>query len=234
MGGNTRTPYTTLTIAKKMELLQDIDQKIGAKGDLAKKYGIARSSLSTILKNRQKIEAIYYKHERHRSCQRLKSAKNRKLESHLFCCISHMQKKQGQKITGSMMKEKALVLANLMNISNFTASNGWLTRFKKRYNISTTDMYNQDIAMINPMDSDDDDGITILLVNHDENEKKEPEELEIDDESEQNKQSVLAAIRTIGDHLSEIPQLPKNIDYSFNEVKQFIIDDYKNKFTSEK
>lgn len=39
-------------------------------------------------------------------------------------------------ISGTLLKAKARMIANQLNIENFTASNGWLERFKKRYNIS--------------------------------------------------------------------------------------------------
>ena len=39
-------------------------------------------------------------------------------------------------ISGTLLKAKARMIASQLHIENFTASNGWLERFKKRYNIS--------------------------------------------------------------------------------------------------
>lgn len=39
-------------------------------------------------------------------------------------------------ITGPMLKEKACKFAHLMEIENFTPSNGWLDRWKGRNNIN--------------------------------------------------------------------------------------------------
>lgn len=43
-------------------------------------------------------------------------------------------------ITGPMIQEKALQIAQELGVENFKASNGWLESFKKRHNIHATKM----------------------------------------------------------------------------------------------
>ena len=45
-----------LSIQTKLQLLADVDKKQGTKKEIAEKYGISHNTLSTIVKNRAKLE----------------------------------------------------------------------------------------------------------------------------------------------------------------------------------
>ena len=45
-----------LSIETKLQLLADVDKKASTKKEIAEKYGIPHNTLSTIIKNRAKLE----------------------------------------------------------------------------------------------------------------------------------------------------------------------------------
>lgn len=51
------TKRKMLSIEIKKEILCDVDRKLLSKKKIAEKYGIPHNSLSTIIKNREKIES---------------------------------------------------------------------------------------------------------------------------------------------------------------------------------
>ena len=46
------------SIEMKLKLLADVDKKLLLKKDIAAKYGMPHNTLSTIVKNREKIESL--------------------------------------------------------------------------------------------------------------------------------------------------------------------------------
>jgi len=66
--------------------------------------------------------------------QKQKSAKFPELEEALAIWISKALA-TNKTITGEIIIAKAINFANLLNIEGFTGSSGWLSNFKKRYNI---------------------------------------------------------------------------------------------------
>ena len=47
-----------LSIEMKLKLLADVDKKLLPKKEIAAKYGIPHNTLSTIVKNREKVESL--------------------------------------------------------------------------------------------------------------------------------------------------------------------------------
>lgn len=50
-----REVYTSLTLAKKVEVLREVEKGIKKKNVIAKEYGILPNTLSTYIKNKEKI-----------------------------------------------------------------------------------------------------------------------------------------------------------------------------------
>ena len=69
----------TLSLEKKIQLLTDVDSKSMPHVKIAEKYGISKSTVSVMIKNRKKIEAV-------QSCsfqpgrKRMRTSKNDKVE----------------------------------------------------------------------------------------------------------------------------------------------------------
>ena len=49
---------TCLTLNEKRQILAEVDRKVKSKTEICKEYGLAKSTLSTFLKNREKIENV--------------------------------------------------------------------------------------------------------------------------------------------------------------------------------
>jgi len=101
---------------------------------LAKLFNIPRTTIAGILKGKEGIEsAIDAGHEVKRS--RLSKGKYLDVEKALLAWCS-LQRSTGQNVNGVIVKRKAKELADLLNIDDFRASNGWLENFKHRHHLS--------------------------------------------------------------------------------------------------
>ncbi|GFW68330.1 tigger transposable element-derived protein 4 [Trichonephila clavipes] len=119
--------YKCLTISEKQNVIESVEGE--RKVDVAKAFEIPLSSLSTILKNKEKICSASLSRVR----KRISKGNFPRLEQ---CLVSWMRQCRGQNIPmgGSLLKEKAKAFAKELGIE-FSASEGWLTNFKKRNGI---------------------------------------------------------------------------------------------------
>lgn len=123
-----------LSLEEKQSILSDVDDGIKKKSEIAAKYGIPRSTLSTILKNRYKIEAACVSNKFEPNRKRMRLAKNEEVEIALMKWISEIRSKN-RPLTGDILQEKALFFADAFGVEDFQASSGWLQRFKDRHGI---------------------------------------------------------------------------------------------------
>lgn len=98
-----------LSLEEKQSILSDVDDGIKKKSEIAAKYGIPRSTLSTILKNRYKIEAACVSNKFEPNRKRMRLAKNEDVEIALMKWISEIRSKNTP-LTGDILQEKALFL----------------------------------------------------------------------------------------------------------------------------
>ncbi|GFU62244.1 tigger transposable element-derived protein 4 [Trichonephila clavipes] len=119
--------YKCLTISEKQKAIDSVEEG-ERKVDVAKAFEISLSSLSTIL-NKEKIFSAFSSRVR----KRVSKGNFPRLEQ---CLVSWMRQCRGQNIPmgGSLLKEKAKAFAKELGIE-FSASEGWLTNFKKRNGI---------------------------------------------------------------------------------------------------
>lgn len=124
------------SLSEKLDILREFDKNVGPQNALAERLKISTSTLATIVKQRAEIEKASAE------CGG-KSSKIRKsmkvtplsvFESDLVEWFNIVRAKKIA-ISGPMIKEKALQLAEKHNLKDFSASNGWIDRFKKRYDI---------------------------------------------------------------------------------------------------
>lgn len=78
----------TLTLEEKFDLITKIDDGKKSKTELAALFGIAKSTLSTILKNRQNVEAAYSMNQFEPKRKRMRTAKNEDVEVALMRWIT--------------------------------------------------------------------------------------------------------------------------------------------------
>lgn len=125
-----------LTLAEKIKLLDFYQKENVSARTLADKFGIGRTQATDLIKNRETILKLWKSHGN----DQMKTIKRRKTESvninevvyEWFCAA----RAKNIPISGPILKEKALQVSKEFECQNFKASNGWLDKFKSRYNIS--------------------------------------------------------------------------------------------------
>lgn len=122
-----------ISLKMKMELLKAVDEKRRTKTEICKEYGIANSTLSTIIKNRDQITLMFERSMFEPERKRMRTAKHEDLETALLIWFKQARS-QDAPISGPLLLEKADELAKQMHI-DFLANPGWLERFKKRNGI---------------------------------------------------------------------------------------------------
>ena len=125
-----------MTLEQKVEIIRK-NQAGSSIRQLASEYSVARPSIDLALKNKDKILAAYQQNTD-------SSAKRRRVEKFGEVGIGEkvwawFVETRGKiiNVTGEMIQTKAKELAEEYEVpaESFTASNGWLEKWKKRYNV---------------------------------------------------------------------------------------------------
>lgn len=124
---------TAISLERKIELLNAVDEKRRTKTEICKEFGIANSTLSTIIKNRVNITSMFERSVFEPERKRMRTAKHEDLEKAVLIWFKQARS-QNAPISGPLLLEKADELAKQMNIK-FSANPGWFERFKKRNGI---------------------------------------------------------------------------------------------------
>lgn len=107
--------------------------------DLMQEYGLASSTLATILKNKDKIIAVYESNSTENCGKRIRI--KQPMYPDIDIAVDDWYKltilTNNVAIGGAEIRAQAIKYATLFNQPDFKASNGWLHRFKERNNIST-------------------------------------------------------------------------------------------------
>ncbi|GBM33463.1 Tigger transposable element-derived protein 4 [Araneus ventricosus] len=119
----------SLSVKEKFCLIKDIESGMKNK-DVAKKYEISTSTVSTILKNRDSVFKTFESVGGDR--KRSKSLKFDKIDEAVLEWVK-MIRDEDIPVSRSLIKDKATEYAANLGISNFQASSGWIDKFKKRH-----------------------------------------------------------------------------------------------------
>ncbi|NXI60254.1 TIGD4 protein, partial [Chloroceryle aenea] len=123
----------SISIEEKIDIISAVESG-KKKADIAIKYGIKKNSLSSIMKNKDKVleafESLRFDPKR----KRLRTAFYTDLEEAL---VKWYRIAQCLKVpvNGPMLRLKANDFAQKLGHSDFRCSNGWLDRFKSRYGL---------------------------------------------------------------------------------------------------
>ncbi|NWR45039.1 TIGD4 protein, partial [Regulus satrapa] len=123
----------SISIEEKIDIISAVESG-KKKADVAAKYGIKRNSLSSIMKNKEKVleafETLRFDPKR----KRLRTAFYADLEEALMKWYRIAQC-LNVPVNGPMLRLKANDFAKKLGHSDFKCSNGWLDRFKSRYGL---------------------------------------------------------------------------------------------------
>jgi centromere protein B len=102
---------------------------------IAKQLGLAASTLNSIFTKKDEIRQ--HTEECCNACKKRKTSKESifaELETVLFTWYQQARA-SNIPIDGTTLREKAKIIATQLNIDNFSASNGWVGRFKDRHGL---------------------------------------------------------------------------------------------------
>ncbi|XP_074885781.1 tigger transposable element-derived protein 4 [Buteo buteo] len=123
----------SISIEEKIDIISAVESG-KKKADVAAKYGIKKNSLSSIMKNKEKVleafESLRFDPKR----KRLRTAFYVDLEEALMKWYRIAQC-LNVPVNGPMLRLKANDFAQKLGHSDFKCSNGWLDRFKSRYGL---------------------------------------------------------------------------------------------------
>ncbi|KRY55947.1 Tigger transposable element-derived protein 6, partial [Trichinella britovi] len=117
---------TRITIAEKREVIELLKQNYSA-NDIAQRYQISRSTVFLIQRNSQRLlnpclqESLFA----------IRPGKYALVEAVLEEWLVR-ERALNHTISASVIQYEALQIANQLNLNNFKASNGWLSRFKNK------------------------------------------------------------------------------------------------------
>jgi acyl-CoA hydrolase len=120
----------TLLIQDKFNLIKDVDSGVKKK-DVAIKYGVPKNTVSTILKNKEKVIKAIEEGTVSQNCKRLKKGTFENVDRAVVDWFK-ATRSQNIPVSGALIKEKALELAGRLRENNFKASTGWLDNWKRR------------------------------------------------------------------------------------------------------
>ncbi|XP_063896995.1 tigger transposable element-derived protein 4-like [Helicoverpa armigera] len=119
------------TIEEKSAILHRLEAG-ESNATLAKEFGVSHSTISTIKKNKDKIEPLFNANVL--KCKRIRTSTHEQVDKALLQWFK-LQRDRGIPINGPLLQEKANFFARQLDIQNFTCSMSWINRFKVRHNI---------------------------------------------------------------------------------------------------
>lgn len=213
----------SLTIEEKVRAIESIES--GRKISLvAADFDIPRNTMHSIFKGREKlIQQVLVSPSLCRN-KRIVKTKNPEMEYRLLAFLEEARS-NNERITGALLKNKALVICSELEVQGFGASNGWLQSFLQRNDIqlSSTSKKLEDgkrnevfryVHMKSPKSEDDD----IILIQEKDELGFEEIKYEIEPEHEHE---------TFNEHVEAIENQESYIEYQEEmeeEIPQLTID----------
>lgn len=126
---------TDLNLKEKLKLLEKYDALEAnlSQRAAAARLGIPQSSLSDLLKKRENLEAAELRNE-NLSRKRQRAGNHEDVDNVTSQWFAKVRK-QDAMLNGPLIKAKAKSFAEKLGVQDFTASDGWFSRWKKRENI---------------------------------------------------------------------------------------------------
>jgi hypothetical protein len=124
------------TLHNRLKIIHEVEKNPGEKRvDIAERLGLRASALNTIFAKKNEICEQIQKCGN--ACKKRKTGKESifaELETVLFTWYQQARA-SNIPIDGTILREKAKIIAAKLNIDFFSASSGWLSRFKDRHGL---------------------------------------------------------------------------------------------------
>ena len=118
----------------------------GKKTDIARKFDVPLNTLSTWIKNSDKIKRSFQSGDMNTARKRLKTCKYEDIDSALLKWFKS-KVNEGAMITGPILMSKADKFGQDLGYQNFRCTSGWLSCFKERHNIKFKSVQGEEKAV---------------------------------------------------------------------------------------
>ena len=116
-------------LIQKCQIIRQIEKGMTNK-EASEKFGVPKNTISTWMKNKDKLfEGL---EQSSSDAEKMRRCDYEQVGKAVFKWFS-LQRSQNVPIDGPILKEKALQLAKSFNFPTFKASDGWLDKWKKRW-----------------------------------------------------------------------------------------------------
>ncbi|GFO22523.1 tigger transposable element-derived protein 4 [Plakobranchus ocellatus] len=122
------------TLEQKIAIIEDTEKKTKTQSKICEEYSIARGSLHTILKDKDKIMSAYTQGLFSQNRKKMRRPETNDVDRALFTWFKDARSKNVP-LSGPILVEKAKEFAERLGVTSFTGSTGWLDRFKSRHEI---------------------------------------------------------------------------------------------------
>ena len=128
-------PRNELPLKIKIDLIKfaEANPKIGCRS-LGKKFSCSKTQANTIVNNKRKFLDDWESNEGSETKKRGRKQTYDDVNTRLKEWYDRLRQ-SNVPVSGPLLQEEALEIAKALNIGDFHASNGWLEKWKKRYNI---------------------------------------------------------------------------------------------------
>lgn len=120
-----------INLETKLQIISAVDKGDKNRSSVARDFQIPLTTLSTLLKNRHKIENSLYEGKLLTTRKRLRNGRHEKLDNELVKWFNERREKK-LPVSPPILREKAEQIAAELGVSGFKCSNGWLQRLKER------------------------------------------------------------------------------------------------------
>uniref|UniRef100_UPI00398E38C9 jerky protein homolog isoform X1 n=1 Tax=Pristiophorus japonicus TaxID=55135 RepID=UPI00398E38C9 len=138
MGNGAKRKHNSLSIAKKVELLQKLDNGTSVRR-LSEKYGVGISTIYDIKNQKEQIMNFYAESDVQKEMNKRKSMHKPKSDDLDRVMMEWWRQRRSEKVplSGPMVMEQAKIFHAELEIETpCSYSSGWLTKFKRRHGIS--------------------------------------------------------------------------------------------------
>ncbi|XP_067120346.1 tigger transposable element-derived protein 4-like [Centruroides vittatus] len=127
---------TTLTLKEKYELVSEFECNKTSQAEFAKQKNLPRSTLVGILKKKEEIKKLFLGSSLRPSRKRQRKSPYKDVEDALVCWLKKIRS-SNLPISRPILKQKAMEIAGVLGVeTDFSASDGWLERFKGRHGVT--------------------------------------------------------------------------------------------------
>ena len=136
---------TIRSLETKLAAIRDVEQGTETKGEVARRYNVPPNTLSTWIKNADKIKAASLTADFQPTRKKMRTTPYDDIDKALHGWYVSA-KAMGVTFTYKQLQTRAEQIGEEMGYAGFKCSNGWMCRFKQRYNLSLVEGGNSKTA----------------------------------------------------------------------------------------